>query len=539
METYLTLLYVTLEQELALKEYFLSKGWTYSKPDLNVMTDKVGPFNNPQAVRTKSGKIITYNDVSVNDANDRPTKACSKIMTENRKGRKCAVPAAVSDTIKVEVSSERREFPGQLDGYEGDEAEESLENDDGDNDDDYADDLNNKIREGEENISGDNLSPKRHGRPVRQSQKVKGSNLGSPADTDPAEQEMTPTGRKRRRVAAKAVETIQNVMSEEKEKTQSKNSTSFVDKHHLRQLLTEALRSSKSGKESSKTDFAECPHCQKRIRNTNLRRHMLMHLGLPFRCTRCSSYYKSQDELEKHRLEKHVGEFICKYCGLKYRFKNSLTEHIQTRHEGTAKMYECSVCGVKMCRKSHMDDHMNIHNNVNPYNCQNCSKSYKNKSAFKRHMKDCGSGIKHVCNACGQIYKSSVGLQDHIRRCHDETNSYMFSCVCKASFKTRSARCRHRIHCESYKSEKNGTQSPDVVQQNITILRVTSSSNELNFYGDSNELSKTNRQISNQSNTEQNVNYEFDEMSSGEANDTDPLEQGQTVTFDEPTSTFE
>jgi hypothetical protein len=78
-----------------------------------------------------------------------------------------------------------------------------------------------------------------------------------------------------------------------------------------------------------------------------------------------------------------------------------------------------------------------------------------------------------------------------------------------------------------------------LVQQNITILRVTSSSNELNFYGDSNELSKNDKQISNQSNTEQNVNYEFDEMSSGEANDTDPLEQGQTVTFDEPTSTFE
>lgn len=253
---------------------------------------------------------------------------------------------------------------------------------------------------------------------------------------------------------------------------QNKDKESLYDKQYFRSLLTEALKSSPSGKETAKSEFSVCPQCKKSIRNTSMRRHLLSHLDLPYRCTRCTLFFTSEAALEKHRQEKHIGEFVCRYCGMEYRFKNSLAEHIQTRHLGTAKMYECPVCGVKMCRKSHMDDHMNVHNNVNPYSCEICGKSYKNKSAYKRHLKDCGSGNKYICDECGQIYKSATGLQDHSKRCHDKTFSYLCYCVCRRSFKTRASRCRHRLQCDIYKKEK-GSKS-NSFEQNITILRVTS-----------------------------------------------------------------
>ncbi|KAH3785034.1 hypothetical protein DPMN_163117 [Dreissena polymorpha] len=43
MESYLTLLYLTLEQEEAVKKLFLQKGWKYLKADLSSMTDTLGP----------------------------------------------------------------------------------------------------------------------------------------------------------------------------------------------------------------------------------------------------------------------------------------------------------------------------------------------------------------------------------------------------------------------------------------------------------------------------------------------------------------
>lgn len=42
MEQYLMMLYVTLEQETALKKFFIDQGWAYCKPDLSVTTDKLG-----------------------------------------------------------------------------------------------------------------------------------------------------------------------------------------------------------------------------------------------------------------------------------------------------------------------------------------------------------------------------------------------------------------------------------------------------------------------------------------------------------------
>ncbi|XP_045190361.2 uncharacterized protein LOC123547378 isoform X4 [Mercenaria mercenaria] len=43
MESYLMMLYVTLEQESALKNFFVDQGWTFCKPDLSVTTDRLGP----------------------------------------------------------------------------------------------------------------------------------------------------------------------------------------------------------------------------------------------------------------------------------------------------------------------------------------------------------------------------------------------------------------------------------------------------------------------------------------------------------------
>lgn len=176
------------------------------------MTDRVGPFVNPQAFKTKSGKIVTYNEVSENDTNDRPVIAKSKLVME-KTGRN--EHEDNTDVIKVEVATEKEKLYCQLDDYK--DIEESAENDDGDNDDDYADDLNNKTVEEEEIITTNNLSPrKQHDRPVRQSQNIRISRIEN-NQAEPEGISVTAKGRKRRRVAVKAEETIESVMLQESE----------------------------------------------------------------------------------------------------------------------------------------------------------------------------------------------------------------------------------------------------------------------------------------------------------------------------------
>lgn len=207
----------------------------------------------------------------------------------------------------------------------------------------------------------------------------------------------------------------------------------------------------------------------------------MSHLELPFKCTICTIFLKTNDELEKHKKDKHSGDYICSYCGVKYHFKHSLTEHIQIKHEGTIKMFECPVCGIKMCRKNRMDDHMNVHNNVNPYSCHVCGKSYKNKCACKKHARVCGTDARHVCKTCGQVYKSALGVKEHTRRCHDETNCFVFYCVCGSNFKTRSSRCRHRVLCDHFQMQKANEQKgkKDVFKNvSVTNVRVNASVNQ-------------------------------------------------------------
>lgn len=470
METYLTLLYVTLEQESALKDFFLEKGWSYCKPDLSVLTDTVGPAEKPQIFRTVNEDIIENSELSGNDASLKRT--LTKVVT--KKGRKKVGTSPDITAIKVEIHTENEEFMRELDGPEKGAVDELTENDDGDNDDDFADDLNeiNEEAVGMEN----NYIKKAHKRTVSKSIVTNGRSFTQgnlqPGTRSADQNDHWASGRKKRRVGPVTETTLDSVMSKEHKEKVDTDESPLYDKQYFRTLLTEALKSSPSGKETAKNEFSVCPQCGKSIKNTNMRRHLLSHLDLPYRCTRCTIFFRSEAELETHRQEKHIGEFVCSYCGMAYRFKNSLTEHIHMRHEGRTKMYECTVCGVKMCRKSHLDDHMNVHNNINPYSCDNCSKSYKNKSAYKRHLKDCGSGNKYVCDECGQLYKSAAGLLDHSKRCHDKTNSYLFYCVCESGFKTRAARCRHRLHCEKYQNQKDN--KPGLIEQNITILRVTS-----------------------------------------------------------------
>ncbi|XP_060606297.1 uncharacterized protein LOC132758622 [Ruditapes philippinarum] len=107
MESYLMMLYVTLEQESALKNFFVDQGWTFCKPDLSVTTDKVGPSVTTPVVPLKD---IAAADDTVADQNKQSSRFVVKEpesipktdspQTRNKGKRKTESPLATATNVK-------------------------------------------------------------------------------------------------------------------------------------------------------------------------------------------------------------------------------------------------------------------------------------------------------------------------------------------------------------------------------------------------------------------------------------------------------
>ncbi|XP_060573054.1 uncharacterized protein LOC132730980 isoform X4 [Ruditapes philippinarum] len=108
MESYLMMLYVTLEQESALKNFFVDQGWRFCKPDLSVTTDKVGPsVTTPPVVPLKDKAAA---DDTVADQNKQSSRIVVKEpestpktdspLTRNKGKRKTESPQATSTNVK-------------------------------------------------------------------------------------------------------------------------------------------------------------------------------------------------------------------------------------------------------------------------------------------------------------------------------------------------------------------------------------------------------------------------------------------------------
>lgn len=203
-----------------------------------------------------------------------------------------------------------------------------------------------------------------------------------------------------------------------------------------------------SGKD---TKLISCTFCSKLCSKVNIKRHMLTHMDIPYKCGRCSAYFHLKKHFDRHMLEKHNSkDYVCDLCGTKYRSPNALKEHIQIKHSNLRLAYSCEVCGKDFNRLRHYEDHMNVHKKVNPWVCNNCDRTYKNRSALSRHISECGKQTENRCMECGQLYKTKHSLHEHVKREHSNVR---YPCKCGIIFRSRSARMRHRKVCQDYIKE--------------------------------------------------------------------------------------
>ena len=96
----------------------------------------------------------------------------------------------------------------------------------------------------------------------------------------------------------------------------------------------------------------------------------------PYKCDQCSSKYKKEGFLKRHKTSKHKTETggMCGECEAIFPTAAELEKHTK-RHN------VCSICKAEFSSKSEADRHRSNH-----FRCQLCNYDYKTAFNLKRHM---------------------------------------------------------------------------------------------------------------------------------------------------------
>lgn len=71
----------------------------------------------------------------------------------------------------------------------------------------------------------------------------------------------------------------------------------------------------------------------------------------------------------------------------------ALNDESITKPGGSREKVECPTCGLQLCRKSYLKDHLLVHSRERPFVCskRSCKKSFRWRSNLTRHFKSHGS----------------------------------------------------------------------------------------------------------------------------------------------------
>lgn len=103
-------------------------------------------------------------------------------------------------------------------------------------------------------------------------------------------------------------------------------------------------------------------------------------INIDLNCSLCNNNFRNLDEFNLH-LNTHNRK-ICPKCG-NIITKNHLARHIKA-HD-SEKKYNCPDCSKSFYRKTHLNRHADIHNEIT-YRCLICNQNIIRKDNFERHM---------------------------------------------------------------------------------------------------------------------------------------------------------
>lgn len=148
------------------------------------------------------------------------------------------------------------------------------------------------------------------------------------------------------------------------------------------------------------------------------------------KCSCCSKYFDTEDNMKLHIQEAHGACLRCKICDTSY--KNSKSLYIHTRVKHLNIKWDKKKSSVKKFL----------------YICEKCGQEFSSRLAMEKHERtDCGSRTQNrvKCEICDKSYKHSHSLYIHMRAIHLKNyNKYTYTCAkCGRKFVARNALENH------------------------------------------------------------------------------------------------
>ncbi|XP_035208194.1 histone-lysine N-methyltransferase PRDM9-like isoform X2 [Stegodyphus dumicola] len=178
------------------------------------------------------------------------------------------------------------------------------------------------------------------------------------------------------------------------------------------------------------------------IKSTDLRRHLLTHLGeRPHQCKHCEKSFTQASDMRRH-MRTHTGEkpFVCDVCSQAFALRSCLNRHRNIHSD--KRPYRCSECGKDFPYLSGVWNHQRTHTGQKPYRCTQCEYrcaqgSNLRKHVIRHHTRD----FLHTCSYCGKGFLNPSQVKQHNEQKHfgpsssrlsvDGTDSFSpdFTCV--------------------------------------------------------------------------------------------------------------
>ncbi|KAI8045591.1 zinc finger protein weckle [Drosophila gunungcola] len=162
-----------------------------------------------------------------------------------------------------------------------------------------------------------------------------------------------------------------------------------------------------------------CPHCEKIFTTPGtLKRHIDgVHKQIkPYVCDLCGKSFNYITGLKDHKLV-HTEEcpFECPVCQRRFKNKARLKIHSDTHSD---KIYECTICGVKLKTRRTFNKHKLVHSDERQYKCDVCGSAFKRSKTLKAHL-ILHTGIRpYKCNFCGRDFTNGSNCRSHKRQSH-------------------------------------------------------------------------------------------------------------------------
>ncbi|MBQ8366043.1 MAG: C2H2-type zinc finger protein [Bacteroidaceae bacterium] len=155
--------------------------------------------------------------------------------------------------------------------------------------------------------------------------------------------------------------------------------------------------------------------------------------GKKFKCDICSDIFGAQDELNKHKKEKHP-PYKCSVCGERFSSKAEKDEHIakgcpkttagsEEESHAIEDSFKCEKCELSFPSQEKLDMHMrDTHPIEEPpaetFDCDECSMKFIEESALNAHKKKVHPKFKCTVKGCTREFSSKAELMTHKKNDH-------------------------------------------------------------------------------------------------------------------------